>query len=208
MLHTLRIILDTIFPPTVHERRLREWTPQKFSEHLYPTLVAPHLSLSHYETPSVQAAIAACKFENNMHAAKLLAALFQTWLLQNPSPGITVLIPLPLSTTRKKERGFNQVERVLQYLSHDTHLKTEVGWLLRVQHTVRQTSLNRSERLQNMPGAFRVSHRTLPQNWDTISRVIICDDVLTTGATLNAARISLSPHLPPSVELVTLAWAH
>lgn len=208
MKHVLRIILDTIFPPSTHERLLREWTPENFSEHLYPTLIAPHLALSHYEKPSVQAAIAACKFENNMYAAKLLTALLQMWLKQNPSPGITILIPLPLSIARKKERGFNQVERVIHYLSHDTHLKIEPSWLIRKQHTIRQTSLNRNERLKNMPGAFRASEHILLQDWNGISRVIICDDVLTTGATLTAARNTLSPHLPVSVVLVTLAWAH
>lgn len=208
MKHALRIILDTLFPPTVHERRLRAIAPDTFALALHPTVVFPHLALSHYDSPAVQAAVAACKFENNSHAASLLATLFARWLSHQKQTGITVIIPLPLSTNRQKERGFNQVERVVRAMPPIASLRIESTWLVRTHHTAPQTSLDRSGRLQNMSGAFSVRLPLTNCDWGLITRVIICDDVLTTGATLTAARTALAPHLPPSVELVTLAWAH
>jgi predicted amidophosphoribosyltransferase len=208
MKQLLRIILDAVFPPTVHELCLRQYAPAAFSQLYRPTIIGTHTALSQYEHRSVQAAVAACKFENNHYAAKLLSTLLATWLSLHTRTGTTLIIPLPLSSARKKERGFNQVERVLTYLPVNQNHCIATRFLARTHDTTRQTSLNRIERQQNMQGAFAATSAALNNSWDHITRVIICDDVLTTGATLTAARVALAPHLPRHIELVTLAWAH
>jgi len=204
----MRIVLDSIFPPTVHGRLLREYTKERFARHLSPQPVGAVVSLSHYYKTPVQAAIAACKFERSQHAARLLATLCVAWLETNQTTGITLLIPIPLSAKRQKERGFNQVTRVLHYVPTAKQLKIEERLLFRSLDTVRQTSLGRSDRLNNLKGAFIMSPTIATYDWAEINRVIICDDVLTTGATLEAARAELAPHLPAHVTLVLLAWAH
>jgi ComF family protein len=209
MKYLLRIILDTLFPPTPHGTRLMHTSPEIFITLLHPTKINTHIALSLYEIADINAAVAACKFERNVVAAQLLATLFSVWLTQHRKPGTTLLVPIPLSHTRKRERGFNQVTRVLSFLPQNDTIEIAPQLLIRKRHTERQTSLNRKERLQNMQQVFYAQPRQLALiKWQNVTRVIICDDVLTTGATLTAATTALKPHIPPHVEVITLAWAH
>jgi ComF family protein len=204
----LRIIIDSIFPPTKHGTLLASITPEQFVRHYHTLPVQQIITLSRYQTPVVQAAIAACKFENNLQAATLLATLPSAWISAHETTGMTIFIPIPLSRTRQTKRGFNQVTRVLGYLQKKPLVRVEQHWLIRSSDTIRQTSLNREARLKNMTNAFAVSRTITTIDWSNISRIIICDDVLTTGATLTAAKTALQPHIPTEVELICLAFAH
>lgn len=208
MRRLLRIIVDALFPQTIHGTLLASVTPEQFSRHYSPLPVHGIITLSRYQTPVIQAAVAACKFENNIRAAKLLAALPNQWITERPVPGTTILVPIPLSRERQKERGFNQVERVLTGMPKHTSLLIKRNWLIRTINTDRQTSLDRTKRLRNMSGAFAPNPSLANVAWSNISRVIICDDVLTTGATLTAAKAALLPHIPEHVSVVCLTWAH
>lgn len=96
-----------------------------------------------------------------------------------------VLIPIPLSQQRLAERGFNQAVQLAHHLSHT---KTQSQTLLRMKHTSAQSSLKRSERLTNLAGAFAVAPLLVAQLRG--KNILLIDDVVTTGATLNfAARV-------------------
>ncbi len=207
MLYPIQIIFDVIFPPTPHELQLRQVTRARFMTWYRPNTKNGIVYLSEYHFPEVKAAIAACKFEHNYHAATLLGALVLTHL-ETLQPKATLLIPLPLSARRMRKRLFNQVERVLKNvgtLPYPTQINTNL--LIRTLHTVPQTSLSRKERLTNLAGAFAVNEKNLFY-LDDIERIIICDDVLTTGATLQAAKEVLAKKVPKDVEIICLAWAH
>lgn len=96
-----------------------------------------------------------------------------------------VLIPIPLSKERLSQRGFNQSLMLAQQLSrHQTQSQT----LLRLKNTVPQSSLKRSQRLTNLTGAFAVSPLKAAQLRG--KNILLIDDVVTSGATLNfAARV-------------------
>lgn len=205
---TLRIVLDSIFPPTVHGVILRDYTRERFAGHLKPVPIHECIALANYFSPAVQSAVAACKFEKSLHAATLLSVLLEAWLKANPIDGVTLLIPIPLSSEREKERGFNQVTRVLEYLPSIPSIKIERRLLRRLVHTSRQTSLGRYERLKNVKDAFIIDSLIAEYDWSKITRVIICDDVTTTGATLEAARVKIAPLLPLHINLQLIAWAH
>jgi len=205
---SLRIFLDVVFPPTKHGRLLRDYSKERFVELLLPQPVGRSVVLAKYYMPVIQASVAACKFERSHHAARLLAHLFTMWLENNQTSGTTLLVPIPLSVARQKDRKFNQVTRVINYVPRTTQLKIEEHLLIRSLDTVRQTSLGRGARLKNLRGAFTISPAINNYDWTDIKRVIICDDVITTGATLEAARAELAPRLPVHVTLVLLAWAH
>ncbi|MBY0538651.1 hypothetical protein K2P47_04625 [Patescibacteria group bacterium] len=207
MLYPFQHIFDFIFPPTDHELLLRTVTPQRFITWYRPNTSHTIVYLSEYHLTEVQAAIAACKFEHNYHAAKLLGALVHTHLLTLPKKK-TLLIPTPLSVKRQRKRMFNQVERVLHAVGTlPFHTQINTNLLTRTIHTAPQTSLSRTARLTNIRGAFAVTEKNL-NCLHGIERIIICDDVLTTGATLVAAKETLLPYISNKIEVICMSWTH
>jgi ComF family protein len=207
MIHSLQKLLDIIFPPTAHELLLRTFTAESFLHFLQPQPVGTVIILSSYHLPPVQAAIAATKFEHSFHAATLLQGLVTSWLTSLP-PQPTILICVPLSQKRERARGFNQVTRVITPINNLSYPITIIpNLIIRTRDTVAQTSLSRAKRLLNMNDAFAVNKRLI-QKVQNGTRIIICDDVLTTGATLNAVRTVLAQHVARDIEIICVAWAH
>ncbi len=211
-LYTTSYLVDCIFPPTLHEQYLRTWTTEEFITLLHPTRIQPNVaSLSNYRHPAIQAAIQATKFEQSHLAAGLLSLLISLYVSTLPQKK-TLVIPIPLSSARERKRGFNQVTRVLEHALKRNE-KTFIlapSILYRTKNTVPQTNLKRADRLKNVVGIFDLKQADLKKiiASHTIERIIICDDVLTTGATINEARATLAPHLSKHIELLCITWAH
>src|SRR6184192_2054669 len=96
-----------------------------------------------------------------------------------------VIIPVPLHPARKRERGFNQASLLAELLSAQISIQSQ-PLLERIRYTTTQTALDRTERMENLHNAFRLRKNTNVRDL----RVLLIDDVLTTGSTLNeCARI-------------------
>jgi len=211
-LYTTNYLVDCIFPPTPHEHHLRTWTAEEFSSLLQPTRLQPNVvSLSDYRHPAIQAAIQATKFEQSHLAAGLLSTLISLYISTLPQKK-TLIIPIPLSPDRERRRGFNQVTRVIEHaLKRNKKIFVIAPRLLyRIKNTVPQTTLKRADRLKNVVGIFDLEKAALEKTVakHMIEKIIICDDVLTTGATINNARTTVAPHLPKHIELLCVTWAH
>ena len=127
------------------------------------------------------------KFGSNPAWAATFALLLKSapWI----EPAIDqadLLIPVPLSAERLRERGFNQALELCKHLSAE---KTNAQLLLRVKNTLTQSSLTRSERLKNVATAFAVDPLQAAQLQG--KRIVLVDDVMTSGATLFAAAKAL-----------------
>jgi ComF family protein len=93
-----------------------------------------------------------------------------------------MLLPMPLSSERLQERGFNQALLLAKALAPS---KTKAGLLLRIRDTPPQSSLSRSARLNNVLQAFAME--PLQQSAVAGKRIVLVDDVMTSGASLSAA---------------------
>jgi ComF family protein len=94
------------------------------------------------------------------------------------------LVPVPLYSSRKRSRWFNQSEELAIEIGSRLHLPVESNLLLRIKKTKPQSELHKSERLGNIKGAFQINSSS---NFKLPTSVIVIDDVWTTGATMREA---------------------
>jgi ComF family protein len=100
--------------------------------------------------------------------------------------GWDFLVPVPLHRVKLREREFNQAERLAARLSRATGIPLNAALLERVQNTPSQTRMTRDERAANVRNAFAIRKSAAVAG----ARLVLVDDVMTTGATVNAcARI-------------------
>lgn len=102
--------------------------------------------------------------------------------------GITRIIPVPLHKKRQRKRGYNQAAKIARALGRELHIPVDEKTLVRVRNTIPQKALNDRERRQNLKSAFqlqKVAHVPVGE------RVLLIDDIYTTGSTLDAAAFCL-----------------
>ena len=113
-----------------------------------------------------------------------------------------LLVPVPLHPARKRERGFNQAELLGELLSRRSKLRM-LQPLERIRYTTTQTAYDRAERMENLRDAFRLRKKADVRGL----RVLLIDDVLTTGSTLSECARVLKGAGAISVHAATAARA-
>jgi len=105
-------------------------------------------------------------------------------------PGPDLILPVPLHIKRLRERGFNQSGMLAGKLAREIHAPVSHNTLIRKNQTQPQTRLKRAERLENVKGAFAISDvkKILGR------RILLVDDVFTTGTTLSECARTLKKH--------------
>lgn len=190
---------EYIFPERRSHLLVRQTSPEFFLTLLSPTIGPDFTSLFNFKEPVVRAAIHEAKFYGNAKAWSLLSLALAEYLKNRPEESL--LLPIPLSKKRQRQRGYNQVLEVAKRSVSDTGIELDTHTLFRARDTAPQTSLSRKDRLTNIVNAFQIhSGKNIAGR-----HVIILDDVATTGATLMAARQALTPHQPASITLLALA---
>lgn len=135
-----------------------------------------------------------------------LATLLAKWLAQAGAaflPGTDVLVPVPLHWTRLFSRRFNQAALLAQALGRLVAKPVVVDALVRHKKTPSQGHLGLTARQRNVQGAFRVPPGRLGQIQG--KRVVLVDDVYTTGSTVRVATKALLRAGAVRVDVVTLA---
>ncbi|NJO04444.1 MAG: ComF family protein [Chloroflexaceae bacterium] len=147
-------------------------------------------------------AIHQLKYERARRMAAPLAALLHEYLQRQPLPA-DVLIPVPLHPRRFAERGFNQSELLANHLAASLRLPVLITGLVRQRNTATQVGLNMQQRQQNVQDAFLWQARVPPP-----PRVLLLDDVFTTGATMLACAAALRRAGAREVRALALGRSH
>ncbi len=119
MLDIFQQLADSLFPPLEAVRLLRPVKKEEFARYYEPHTFQNFIALAEYHHPTIKAAITANKFHDYQKAAILLSVLIENYLNTNTQPN-TVFVPIPLSSERARERGYNQVSRVLKCAKWNT----------------------------------------------------------------------------------------
>ncbi len=150
---------------------------------------------------TLRQAIHQLKYRYTRDMAESLGEMLLAFWQQNPLPA-DVLVPVPLHPRRIKERGYNQAALLAHCLGRAIHLPVLDDILYRQRYTASQTHLNAQQRRDNVKEAFRCVGSLVRGK-----RVVLIDDVCTTGATIEASSVALRQGGAVSVWGLTLARA-
>ncbi|MBV8850603.1 MAG: ComF family protein [Methylobacteriaceae bacterium] len=114
-----------------------------------------------------------------------------------------IIVPVPLHRFRLISRRFNQAAALAHSVSQASAVPVDAQALVRVKQTPPQVGLSRPQRAGNVQGAFRVPEEAKPKVYGT--RIVLVDDVLTSGATANAASRALLRGGAKSVDVLVFA---
>lgn len=159
-----------------------------------------------YETKDslLQRIIYACKYGGNKDLGVELGRLMGEALSNTNRFGkIDALVPLPLHPKKERKRGFNQSLLLCSGISEVTHLPIIKNAVRRTTPTQSQTRKNREQRWQNMKDRFELTNASFIHN----KHLLLVDDVITTGATLEACGRALLEADGASLSVLTLAYA-
>lgn len=153
-------------------------------------------------TGSMRALVHGLKFHDRHDARRLLGR----WLAEagrTVIEGADIVVPVPLARRRLLVRRFNQAATLSQEISRLTGLRYEPMALARTRSTVSQVGLSRAARLRNVAGAFAVPRR-FALRLEGVN-VLLVDDVITTGSTVNACARVLHKAGAARVDVLALA---
>lgn len=187
-------LLSIIFEKDPLLEEIEKMTPTDFILQVKRSSI--DCSLFCYMDPMVKTLVWNMKFRKNMQCINLVSQLMykhiKTLKIEDP-----LIIPVPLSPKRKRERGYNQAELMTKkFLGFEIVL----DYITR-KNTLPQTSLGRQQRIHNLKNTFTVKYPEKVKG----RNIIIIDDVITTGATTKEISRVLKFVGAKSVTVITFA---
>jgi len=112
-----------------------------------------------------------------------------------------IMIPIPISLLRKRERGYNQSELLARKISKMASIPIEMQVLKKAKHNHPQSSLNKQQRRENVKNVYKVQNELKIQN----KKILLFDDIYTTGSTANECARMLKIAGSSTVGILTIA---
>lgn len=214
MKNWLEKILQFLLPKDEEIIKIENLSPSDLREEAILTnhnLPRNVLALFDYRNEVIKKAIWQLKYRGNRKIAELFAKCLSEEILneiseRNPVENLKnlLIIPVPISKRRRKERGFNQCELIteeLKKLFNKDNFQIENKLLIKTNNTESQTKKNRVERLKNLQNCFELSDKEKIKN----RNIIVIDDVTTTGATFEEITKTLNRNGTRAVLCFALA---
>lgn len=112
-----------------------------------------------------------------------------------------MIISVPVSRKRKKERGYNQSELIAKEISKKLNMEYAKDVLYKTKNTIAQSKLNKEEREENAKGVYEIKNL----NKITGKKILLIDDIYTTGSTVNECSKILKQANPKKIGIFTIA---
>lgn len=144
------------------------------------------------------------KYDGNTHLAENMGVSLGQQLKNSVFSNADLLIPIPLHKAKKVLRGFNQSEVLANGIAKVLPIQVDTESVIRTKHTSSQTFLSKEARQENVKDVFEVVKPALIQN----KKIILLDDVITTGATIETCAKELLKAGANEVMLLSLAIAN
>jgi len=146
----------------------------------------------------------AFKYKNQPELGHMIGTYLGYDLVHDPvSQHIDMIVPVPLHPKKLRKRGYNQSAIFAQGLSDSMTIPIAADVLIRTVHGESQTHISREERLKNVHATFQVMDREVIKS----KSILLVDDVITTGATLEACGIQLLEAGAARLSIATMAIA-
>jgi len=203
------VFVDALFPLADAERALASMSPEQALAELPPAppydgsvadLGLGMRSIFAYQDERASKLVWSIKYKRSAHAVKLGG-----YALYRSVAGTALIVPMPITERRRRERGYNQCELLIDEIrrldmagdvTHDTSgdaprhavspLSFDADLLERIHHVSRQTLKSRADRLESAKGIFAVNEEAAAR-YDKGLPIVVIDDVITTGSTMKAA---------------------
>lgn len=141
------------------------------------------------------------KYHNARDVGDVMGQIFGFYLKSSPLyKSVDLIVPVPLHRKRLALRGYNQAEVFARGISKETGIRVENRALVRTKNTDKQALKHTPhQRWENVEGAFAVKDKSLLEG----RNIMIVDDVITTGATIEACTRAIEKEIPNSTFFVT-----
>lgn len=153
---------------------------------------------------NVQRLMHALKYKGHKNVGVYLGKLFGQALKESELfNGADMIVPVPLHPKKQYRRGFNQSEVIAKGMQESLDIPVSADNLVRLSYTSSQTKKARYNRWENVKGVFKVNDESAFEG----KHLLLIDDVLTTGATMEACVAPLLKIPDTKVSVATLAYA-
>lgn len=167
-------------------------------------ILAAHSEFYFSKGQLIQHLLHQLKYNNNKNIGRYLGKILGNHLLESGRflrPDY--LVPLAMSAKKEFKRGYNQATIICEGIAEVLHTPLLSSNIVRTRTPETQTKKHRAERWENVEGSFAVTNSTQLEG----KHILLVDDVLTTGATLEACCNSLKAIPGISISIATLAFA-
>lgn len=153
---------------------------------------------------NIQKILHSIKYKSNKELASLVGEWYAKDLQSHEAlKDATAIIPVPLHSKKLKQRGYNQSEEFAKGLAKGLQINLDITSLKRNEYTSTQTKKSKYERWENVEDVFEITNKDVLKN----KHVIIVDDVITTGATIEACCTKLQEVEGIKISVLSIAYA-